>query len=94
MTLTTADGPAFIALMKHYVLDYTNRNDQSQTPAIMEPDYVLRMGEHIIMRRAPATRSACSVMSSPSIPNICRRWPTARWKRWWMACCAPASISA
>jgi hypothetical protein len=58
MTLTTAHGPAFLALMRHYVIDYTNRNDQSQTPAIMEPDYVLRMGEHVVSGRDTAYHAA------------------------------------
>lgn len=51
MTLSVADGPAFIALMRRYVIDYTNRNDQSQTPLLMEPDYLLRMGEHQLQGR-------------------------------------------
>lgn len=51
MSLGVEDGPRFIALMKHYVIDYTNRNDQSQTAAIMEDDYLLRMGEHFVRGR-------------------------------------------
>lgn len=69
MTLTTADGPAFIALMKHYVLDYTNRNDQSQTPAIMEPDYVLCMGEHIVSGRDTAYHAA-TAKQMEQFPNL------------------------
>jgi hypothetical protein len=51
MILGIADGPAFLRLMKHYVLDYTNRNDQAQTPAIMEEDYLLRMGDYRVRGR-------------------------------------------
>jgi hypothetical protein len=50
-TLTTADGPAFLRLMKHYVMDYTNSHDQSETVPIMEPDYMLRMGPHFVQGR-------------------------------------------
>ena len=54
MSFSVADCPAFIRLMKHYVIDYTNRNDQSQTSVIMEADYVLRMGEHVVEGRDTA----------------------------------------
>jgi hypothetical protein len=56
--LSLDDGPAFVALMKHYVVDYTNSHDQAETLAIMEPDYVLRMGEHIVRGRDEAYRVA------------------------------------
>lgn len=59
-TQEPAAGSAFVRLMKHYVVDYTNSHDQSQTEAIMEPDYTLRMGAHLIAGRdgdyAAATR--------------------------------------
>jgi hypothetical protein len=70
MTLTTADGPAFIRLMKHYVIDYTNRNDQSQTAAIMEPDYLLRMGEHRVQGRDTAYHAA-TAKQMDQFPNLC-----------------------
>jgi predicted ester cyclase len=56
--LSVEDGPAFIALMRHYVVDYTNRHDQSEAESIMEPDYVLRMGDHVVLGRDDAYRAA------------------------------------
>jgi predicted ester cyclase len=56
--LSVEDGPAFVALMRHYVVDYTNRHDQSETESIMEPDYVLRMGDHVVLGRDDAYRAA------------------------------------
>jgi len=50
-TLTVEDGPAFLRLMKHYVVDYTNSHDQAETVPIMEPDYMLRMGPHFVQGR-------------------------------------------
>lgn len=59
-SLSVADGPAFVSLMKRYVVDYTNSHDQSQTAGIMVPEYTLRMGEHTVIGRdgayAQATR--------------------------------------
>jgi hypothetical protein len=59
-SLSVADGPAFVSLMKRYVVDYTNSHDQAQSATIMVPDYRLRMGEHIVSGRdgayAQATR--------------------------------------
>ncbi|CAN5365373.1 hypothetical protein BH10PSE1_BH10PSE1_09190 [soil metagenome] len=46
-----AEGPAFLHLMKRYVIDYTNSHDQAVTVDIMEPDYALRMGEHRVVGR-------------------------------------------
>lgn len=48
---STADGPAFLRLMKRYVMDYSNSHDQAETRAIMAPDYVLHMGDHVIRGR-------------------------------------------
>jgi hypothetical protein len=70
MNLTVADGPAFVRLMKHYVLDYTNRNDQSQTPAIMEPDYLLRMGDHHVRGR-DGEYHAATAKQMDQFPNLC-----------------------
>jgi hypothetical protein len=70
MTLSTADGPAFIRLMKHYVIDYTNRNDQSQTPLIMEPDYLLRMGEHFVRGR-DTNYHAATAKQMDQFPDLC-----------------------
>ncbi|SHN38350.1 ester cyclase [Cryptosporangium aurantiacum] len=47
-------GPAadpFVALMRRYVNDYTNRHDVSVCAEIMEPEYVLRMGPHEVAGR-------------------------------------------
>lgn len=57
-TLTLADAPAFLRLMKHYVVDYTNSHDQAETKAIMEPDYLLRMGPHLVQGRDTAYHAA------------------------------------
>lgn len=53
-SLSVADAPAFLALMKRYVVDYTNRHDQAVTRALMEPDYELRMGPHRVVGRDSA----------------------------------------
>jgi hypothetical protein len=70
MTLGTADGPAFIRLMKHYVIDYTNRNDQTQTATIMEPEYELRMGDHLLCGRDTAYHAATAKQMT-QFPNLC-----------------------
>ncbi|GAA4896008.1 ester cyclase [Actinomycetospora straminea] len=50
----------FVALMRRYVVDYTNSHDLAICDEIMEPDYVLRMGPHVVAGRdeayKPATR--------------------------------------
>ena len=50
----------FVALMRRYVVDYTNSHDLTVCDEIMEPDYVLRMGPHVVAGRdeayKPATR--------------------------------------
>ncbi|HWN25998.1 MAG TPA: ester cyclase [Actinomycetospora sp.] len=50
----------FVALMRRYVVDYTNSHDLDVCDEIMEPDYVLRMGPHVVAGRdeayKPATR--------------------------------------
>ncbi|MDI1327587.1 MAG: hypothetical protein PSV23_12415 [Brevundimonas sp.] len=56
--LSVADGPAFLRLMKHYVMDYTNSHDQGETPKIMEADYALRMGPYDVVGRDTAYRAA------------------------------------
>jgi SnoaL-like domain len=58
--LSVTDGPAFTALMKRYVVDYTNSHDQAETFAIMEPDYVLHMGEYVVRGRDEAYRAAAA----------------------------------
>ena len=53
-------GDPFVALMRRYVVDYTNSHDLAVCDEIMEPDYVLRMGPHEVAGRdeayKPATR--------------------------------------
>ncbi|MFP5072977.1 ester cyclase [Pseudonocardia nantongensis] len=44
----------FVALMRRYVVHYTNPHDTSVCPEIMEPDYVLRMGPHVVAGRDEA----------------------------------------
>lgn len=50
----------FVALMRRYVVDYTNAHDLAVCDEIMEPGYVLRMGPHVVAGRdeayKPATR--------------------------------------
>jgi hypothetical protein len=50
----------FVALMRRYVVDYTNRHDTSVCADIMEPEYTLRMGPHVVGGRddryIPASR--------------------------------------
>lgn len=70
MTLGLADGPAFVRLMKHYVVDYTNRNDQTQTALIMEPEYELRMGDHLLRGRDTAYHAA-TAKQMDQFPNLC-----------------------
>jgi hypothetical protein len=56
--------------MKHYVIDYTNRNDQSQTPLIMEDDYLLRMGDHFVRGRDTAYHAA-TAKQMDQFHNLC-----------------------
>lgn len=57
-------GPAFVALMRRYVVDYTNRHDQDLTPELMEPDYLLCMGEHRVLGRDGPYRAATAKQMS------------------------------
>lgn len=54
-------GDPFVALMRRYVVDYTNRQDTAVCAEIMEPDYTLRMGPHEVAGRdeayIPASRA-------------------------------------
>ena len=51
----------FVALMRRYVVDYTNRHDTGVCAEIMDPGYVLRMGPHVVAGRddayVPAARA-------------------------------------
>jgi predicted ester cyclase len=42
---------SLVALMRRYVVDYTNRHDTSVCADLMEPDYTLRMGAHEVAGR-------------------------------------------
>jgi hypothetical protein len=68
--LSVADGPTFLALMKRYVVDYTNAHNQAVTIEIMEPEYRLQMGDHCIEGRdgayAQATRKQLN-----QFPGLC-----------------------
>lgn len=48
----------FVALMRRYVVDYTNSHDLTVCDEIMEPDYVLRMGPHVVAGRDEAYKRA------------------------------------
>jgi len=50
-TTTMQDGERFVRLMRRYVLDYTNCGNQEVTKDLMEPDYILRMGDHVVTGR-------------------------------------------
>jgi SnoaL-like polyketide cyclase len=43
-----------VALMRRYVVDYTNRHDTAVCAEIMEPGYTLRMGPHVVAGRDDA----------------------------------------
>lgn len=40
-----------VALMRRYVVDYLNRHDPAVAAEIMEPDYLLHIGEHVLSGR-------------------------------------------
>jgi len=54
----TPSPDPFVALMRRYVVDYTNSHDLSVCDEIMEPDYVLRMGPHVVAGRDEAYKPA------------------------------------
>ena len=56
--VSIGDASAFVALMRSYVVDYTNRHDQAATARLMEPDYRLFMGEHEVRGRDKAYAAA------------------------------------
>lgn len=60
----------FVALMRRYVNDYTNRHDTSVCADIMEPGYTLRMGQHEVAGRderyIPAARKQFT-----QFPGLC-----------------------
>ena len=50
-SLSLADGPRFLQLMKRYCIDYVNVGDQAVTRELMVEDYVLHMGFHEVRGR-------------------------------------------
>lgn len=52
--MTWQGADPFVALMRRYVVDYTNRQDTDVCAEIMEPDYTLRMGSHEVSGRDEA----------------------------------------
>lgn len=60
----------FIALMRRYVIDYTMRHDPSICTEIMEPDYTLRMGDHILNGRDDKYIPAATVQFR-QYPGLC-----------------------
>ncbi|MQA12667.1 MAG: nuclear transport factor 2 family protein [Pseudonocardiaceae bacterium] len=50
----------FVALLRRYVVDYTNRHDTAVCDEIMEPGYVLHMGPHEVAGRDEAYKPAAA----------------------------------
>lgn len=44
----------FVALVRRYVVEYMNAHDPGVCPEIMEPDYVLHIGDHVMAGRDEA----------------------------------------
>jgi predicted ester cyclase len=66
----TSAPSSFVALMRRYCLDYTNRHDVTQVPGIMEPDYTLRMGQHVLSGRDDMYVPAASAQFR-QFPGLC-----------------------
>ncbi len=60
----------FVALMRRYCIDYTNRHDTSICPEIMEPDYTLNMGVHRLVGRDHAYIQAAAAQFR-QFPGLC-----------------------
>lgn len=60
----------FVALMRRYVNDYTNRHDTSVCAEIMEPDYTLRMGPNEVAGRDEVYIPA-SQKQFAQFPDLC-----------------------
>ncbi|MGW4487786.1 nuclear transport factor 2 family protein [Amycolatopsis sp. NPDC004368] len=67
--MTSRPDP-FVALMRRYVNDYTNRHDVSVCAQIMEPGYVLRMGPHEVAGRDDAYIPAAQ-RQFEQFPGLC-----------------------
>ncbi|WP_326837024.1 nuclear transport factor 2 family protein [Amycolatopsis rhabdoformis] len=66
----TSRPEPFVALMRRYVNDYTNRHDVSVCADIMEPGYVLRMGPHEVAGRDEAYLPAAQ-RQFEQFPGLC-----------------------
>lgn len=62
--------PPFVALMRRYCNDYTNRHDTSICPEIMEPDYTLNMGVHRLAGR-DGTYIPAAAAQFRQFPGLC-----------------------
>lgn len=60
----------FVALMRRYVNDYTNRQCLDECDAIMHPDYTLRMGEHVLRGRDDLYKPAAAKQFR-QFPGLC-----------------------
>lgn len=60
----------FVALMRRYVVDYTNRHDPAVCAEIMAPDYTLTMGAHVIQGRDEHYVPAAAVQFK-QFPGLC-----------------------
>lgn len=60
----------FVALMRRYVNDYTNRQCLDVCDEIMHPDYTLRMGEHVLSGRDAFYKPAAQKQFQ-QFPGLC-----------------------
>lgn len=60
----------FVALMRRYCVDYTNRHDLSICAEIMEPDYTLNMGVHRLVGRDKNYKPAAAIQFR-QFPGLC-----------------------
>lgn len=60
----------FVALMRRYVNDYTNRQCLEVCDEIMHPEYTLRMGEHVLSGRDELYKPAAAKQFQ-QFPGLC-----------------------
>lgn len=60
----------FVALMRRYVNDYTNRQCLEVCDEIMHPEYTLRMGEHVLSGRDEKYKPAAAKQFQ-QFPGLC-----------------------
>ncbi|WP_323039106.1 ester cyclase [Gemmobacter sp.] len=71
MSAAVADsGRRFVALMRRYCNDYTNRHDFSVCDEIMEDDYTLHMGVHDVTGRDSEYKPA-TLRQFSQFPGLC-----------------------